>query len=639
MLRLNVVCLLLLAACGNVFGQNVVFSTRASAEEIGSDGQVQVDYVIQDAYKLKAIIPQNLNKDFEIIGGPYQGSSKHTESNGRSSYTTVTITISYLLKPKRHGNLTIPAAVATDANGQTYRSNTLPLKVHKGCAPKKTNDRTRKQAYNDPQEAQNRYQQQLRQYHQQQAQRQQKAEEEPVLDMDKDLFLRVVVDKPTVHVGEQVTATYLMYARLPMKVNILKLSAPEGFWTQDFATPQTNMEPMYDRYKGHDYYVFVLKKSALFPHEAGKLEIAPAAEGVARVAQEVNLFDDPMFSNPMMMGFDDDFFKTVMYKDVHVELKSKPAIVDVKPLPADSKPMHHGGAVGQFAIKTKVDKKVISTYDMLNYQVSISGTGNIKLITPPVLSLPAGLTATEPQITDTVTHRDVAIGGSKIITYSISADTPGNYVIPSLPFSYFNPESGSYVTINTDPVTVQVTRGRNKTHDGQPDDIHQIATGPLSGNSFSTPLLLTGGYWSAYAVPALAFLGLVFWRRREEEQASELEGNRGIVANRVALKRLAIAQHYMLANDQRAYYDSVSKAIWLYLSDKLSIPLSELSYERAQMAMTEKNVATSLQQDANRLLEECEIALYANRGGNMQMSQTYQQAVSIISQLEEAFNA
>jgi hypothetical protein len=322
-----------------------------------------------------------------------------------------------------------------------------------------------------------------------------------------------------------------------------------------------------------------------------------------------------------------------------VKLKSKPVVVDVKPLPAHDKPTHHGGAVGEFTVKAKVDKKLISTYDMLNYQVAISGTGNIKLITPPSLNLPSGLTATEPQITDTVTHRDVAIGGSKVITYTISADTPGNYVIPSLPFSYFNPESGSYVTINTDPVTVQVTRGRNKTDDGQPDDIHQIATGPLSGNGFSAPLLLTTGYWSAYAVPALAFLGLVFWRRREEEQSKEQEGNKGIYANKVALKRLASAEHFMQTNDQKAFYDSVSKAIWLYLSDKLNIPLSELSHERAHMAMTERNISASLQQQANRLLEECEIALYANTGGNMQMSQTYQQAVTIISQLEEAFNA
>ena len=637
MLRLNVVCLLLLAACGNAFGQNVVFSTRASADEIGSDGQVQVDYVIQDAYKLKAIIPQNLNKDFEIIGGPYQGTSKHTESNGRSSYTTVTITISYLLKPKRHGNLTIPSAIATDANGQTYRSNTLQLKVHKGCAPKKANDRTRKQAYNRQQEAQNQYQQQLQQYHQQQAKRQQQMEGEPVLDMNKDLFMRVVVDKPTVHVGEQVTATYLMYARLPMKVNILKLSAPEGFWTQDFATPQTNMEPMYDEYNGHQYYVFVLKKSALFPHEAGKLEIAPVAEGVARVAQEVNLFDDPFFGN-QMAGFDDDFFKTVMYKDVHVELKSKPAVVNVKPLPDDGKPTNHSGAVGQFAVKTKVDKKVISTYDMLNYQVAISGTGNIKLINPPVLNLPAGLTVTEPQVSDTVTDRNVAIGGSKIITYTISADTPGNYVIPSLPFSYFNPESGSYVTINTDPVAVQVTRGKNKIDGDQPEDIHQIATSPLAGNSFSKPLFLTGGYWSMYAVPALAFLGLIVWRRREEDYTKAIESNKGLVANKIALKRLATAQHFLRENDHRSFYDSVSKAIWLYLSDKLNIPLSELSHERAQGAMTEKNIPAHLQQQAQNLMEECEMALYANRG-DMQMEQAYQKAVTTISQLEEAFNS
>jgi hypothetical protein len=110
-------------------------------------------------------------------------------------------------------------------------------------------------------------------------------------------------------------------------------------------------------------------------------------------------------------------------------------------------------------------------------------------------------------------------------------------------------------------------------------------------------------------------------------------------ANKVALKRLATAQQLLAQKNQKAFYDEISKAIWLYLSDKLNIPLSELSHERANDALTIRKVPVDLQHKTTRVIHECETALYAGYTGTDQMNHTYNEAIDVISKLEDCFKA
>lgn len=659
MWRYSILCLLLLGACGRIMAQNVVFTTNASADKIGVQDQVQVSYTIQDAQNLQTLVPQNLNRDFSIVAGPYQSNNSQVSySNGRMVQSS-SISITYVLQPKHTGSLTIPSAIAKDADGHTYQSNSLPLQVVQGSLAQQQR-RQQQQAYDpftdDPFTAMmQQRQRQLQALRQRQQPAQQPAEPANV-NLDKDLFIRVAVDKNKVHIGEQITASYKLYARLPMNVSISKLPSLNGFWTQDFEIPKQNIKPTEEVIDGKKYQVFLLKKSALFPQQAGTLELDPAeAEGIARIVQQTrqrnpfaDFFDDPFGFGSMMMNdpfFNDDFFNTVAYKDVKVHLKSTPVKITVTPLPDKDKPAGYGGAVGNFTVSAKVDKTNVTTDDVLNYKLVINGSGNLKLIQAPALNLPNGLNAFDPQVVDTITGRSTTISGSKFITYAITPNTPGDYVIPSVPFSYFNPRSGTYVTLNTEPVKVHVSKGKNykpgDSRNTQLADIHNIETAPLKDISFnSKPLLFTPGYWTMYAVPVFAFLGLIAWRRREEELQKDIVGLKSRRANKIALKRLAAAQKLLQQNNAKPFYEEISKAIWLYLSDKLNIPLSELSKERAQESLLARNIPYELQRQAERVIDECETALYApNAGGTMQMTQAYRQAVDVISKMEEAFNS
>ncbi len=656
--------LLLLQSIGAA-AQNVVFTTNAGASKMGLNDQIEVSYTIRDAENLQTMGPGTL-KDFKVVGGPFQSQSSSINIVGNRTVQTMSVSLTYVLRPLHTGNLNIPAGMAKDAAGHTYQSNPLTVQVVPGSVAQQ---QRRQQATQfdpwgddpfgggDPFAA---LRQQMMQSQPRMQQRRPQAQPAPgpvnMGDVYKDLFIKVNVDKQNVHVGEQVTASYKLYARLPMQVGISKLPSLNGFWTQDFDLPK-QARPTEEIVNGKKYQVFLLKKSALFPQQAGKLVLDPAeAEGSARIIQQVrqqnpfsDMFDDPFFRQAlgsMSMSdphFNDDLFGSVAYKDVPVHLKSAPVTVNVTALPDQNAPADYGGAVGNFTVDAKMDKASLTTDDAATLTITINGSGNFKLIQAPKPALPNGLDTYDPHILDTITGRSTTISGSKIITYSITPHTPGDYTIPAIPFSYYDTKSGQYVTLNTRPFRLQVAAGKHYSPAAaaraNPElrDIHEnVLNVPTSFAPASVkPLILTPGYWSLYALPLLALIGVGVWKRREDE----LQGNTVLLknkrANKVALKRLATAKDLLQGNQQKSFYEEISKAIWLYLSDKLTIPLSALSKEAAAQALTSRKVPASLQADTQRVTDDCELALYAPSGGRQQMQQTYEEAVAIISNLEE----
>ncbi len=675
MWRYSILFLLAAGICPDIWAQNVVFVAAASAGKIGTKDQVQVQYTVRDAQNLQSITPPS-SPDFAIVAGPYQQQSSNISINGNQQVVSQSISLTYVLQPKHEGTFTIPPVTAKDAAGHSYQSNAITIQV----VPGSVQQQQRRQQSRDPfgdqeddmfammQRIQQQQQQAFQQYQQQRAQQMQQPQpqpqkgqgqqqpprqEAPINDEEikKDLFIKVVADKSKVHAGEQITINYKLYSHIPMQMSISKLPSLDGFWTQDFDIPK-QAKPTEEVINGKKYQVFLLKKSALFPQEARTLELDPAeAKGVARIVQQVRrrvseMFD-PFGAGTLMMNdpvFNNSYYNTLAYKDVNVHIKSTPLKITVTPLPEKGKPADFGGAVGNFTINGKMDKQEFTTDDVATLTLTITGSGNLKLIEAPKPALPNGLNTYDPQITDTITGRSSTISGSKIISYVITPHTPGDYDIPPVNFTYFNPQTGAYVTEHTQPIKLHVKAGKNYSpvqtgNNLALGDIHDIAKQPLTALTLnSKPILTTPGYWSLYAFPLLAFIGIAVWKRRDEELSRDTVLLRKRRANKIALQRLATAKKYLQAQNKNPFYEEISKAIWLYLSDKLSIPLSSLSRDTATAALQVRKVPEDIQKNMGNVIWECETALYAT-GGSKQMTHTYEEAIKVISDLEDVFKA
>ena len=84
-------------------------------------------------------------------------------------------------------------------------------------------------------------------------------------------------------------------------------------------------------------------------------------------------------------------------------------------------------------------------------------------------------------------------------------------------------------------------------------------------------------------------LGIIFNKKAKENANIALVKNKK--ANKIAKKRLKVAEKYLRTDDKEMFYDEMLSAIWLYLSDKLNIPLSQLNKDNTRDGLLAKSVA------------------------------------------------
>lgn len=641
--------------------QEVVFSTVPSASKVGINDQFQLSFVLQNAGEVSQFSPPSFS-GFRVLSGPNQSSQSNISIiNGRTQRST-TLQLSYILQPEKKGRLVIQGARVKIGN-QTYSSNPVAIQVVPGSVAARGYSR---QQSNDPfgndptfQAMQRQAQHMMQQMQQQMQQVMPQAQMQPESAKDlssldeknlrNNVFIKVTVDNTHPYVGQQITASYKLYTRLPMNMNLTQLPSLNGFWSEDFNIPNPP-KPTIEVINGKKYQVFLLKKSALFPQHAGQLTLDPAeAEGIVRVIEkspkQSPLADDPGFGSLFMNDpvFNNGFFSRYQYKDVKVKLSSPPVAIHVRPLPAASQPKSFTGGVGNFTIQTHIDSTILFTGASVNYTFTIKGSGNFKLIGNPVIPFPASLNALDPTVVDTITGRTPTITGQKTFTYNLSPQQAGTFVIPSFDFSYFDPTTNSYKTLRSAAITIHVKQGTNTTNltavskNGRSKDIHPIFEEAPSWRANSFLFIISPWYWSLYLLAFLAFL--IAWYFNSRKNA--MEENRALwknkKANKIAWKRLSTARKLLPQKEAHtAFYEEVSKAVWLYLSDKLSIPLSELSKENIAGKLHERNIAAASVDKLQQLLSECEMALYSPGGGQQQRNHTLDTAFELIGSIENS---
>lgn len=648
--------------------QEMSFITQPAARKVGIQDPFEVQYILKNARDVESFSLPRLT-DLQVLSGPRQ-STRFSDINGERS---VTIELTYVFKARRKGTATIPGGIAL-MDGREIRSNAVNVEVIEGSVIDRQARRRQSDPFADDPFFQDAFGDDpfaaIQRQHQQMMQMMQRsmgpaplpvprsaqasaAAAEPIgsAQLGENLFIRVEADKRQVNLGEQITVSYKLYTRLPMEINLTRLPSLNGFWSQDFKLPQPP-KPVKEIYQGKEFQVFEIKRTALFPTQTGSLELdAAEAEGVARllkprrVRQQDPFADDPFFNSffgSMMMSdpaFDEGFLNGYDYEDVPVKLKSTPIRIAVNPIPSEQRPASFNGAVGQYTLESNIDRTELSTDDAATVTLKVTGTGNLKMIGAPALSVPADLDLFDPKETDTITNTNDIIAGYKTFSYVLSPRVPGTFTIPSAEFTFYDPNTKEFKTLSTPSYTLHVKPGRQDDATAQhrlPRDIHDIHSAPARlYASRGVALPESQLFWSGFALPLLAYMGLLAYRKKEDDLQRDVVRFRNKRAGTIAMKRLASAERYLKQQAQRPFYEETSKAVWLYVSDKLNIPLSTLSKEIALQKLNERGIPQLLQTELLRVADECEMALYSPDHGSMKMNQTYTDAFRLIGKLED----
>jgi hypothetical protein len=106
-------------------------------------------------------------------------------------------------------------------------------------------------------------------------------------------------------------------------------------------------------------------------------------------------------------------------------------------------------------------------------------------------------------------------------------------------------------------------------------------------------------------------------------------------ANKVARRRLKVAEQQLKLGNKDAFYDEILKSLWGYLSDKLSIPVSQLNKDNIALRLSQHSVSDEVVAQFMQLLNDCEFERYAPIGNKeTAMTNMFESTVKLISTLE-----
>ncbi len=546
--------------------------------------------------------------DFRILFGPSTSQSTSTQWVNGKVTTSSNYSYSYIMIGTKPGKYLIGPAEIT-VNGKKYKSNPLNIEV---VANASVNKQTGNAATNSNQENTASGQ----------------------VSNEGDIFIRVIVDKKNVFLGEYLVASVKLYSKANISsIDNVQFPAFDGFFKQDIETPPLRSLER-ETVNGEIYGTGIIKKFILIPQKTGELKIDPMTMNCS-IQQQVK--------NRRRGVFDDFFGATV--QTVPQKLKSKTISVNVKQLPG-GKTDSFNGAVGKFNMDAKTDKTSAKTNDAITLKVTISGTGNIKLIEAPKINFPPDFDSYDPKVNLNTGVADGGVTGSKTFEYLIVPRNPGEFRIAPLAFTYFDVSSNQYKTITSKEFVFNIEKGESSQATTvvsglSKEDVKYIGKDIffIKTNNFAVSpkyeSLYTSILWySIYIVSLLSFITVVWFRRRNIMINSNVALVKNRRADKFATKRLKQAKIHLDAKENEKFYEELLNGIWGYLSDKLNIPLSELSRENAREMLEKHNLTPEIIQDFVQLVDNCEYERYAPPSQSISMQNDYDKAIDLMLKLQ-----
>lgn len=451
----------------------------------------------------------------------------------------------------------------------------------------------------------------------------------------EDIFLRLSFSKTKVVKGEPIVATLKLYTRVPVAgFEDVRFPVFNGFWNQELETP-SNINFVRENYNGQLYESAVLRKYMLLPQQTGEITVDPA-EMVCLIQIRTSGGGRSMF---------DDFFDT--YQTVKKRLSTKAAKINVQSLPQGA-PASFGGGVGDFSMRVSLNRDSVKAHEAGALTVEIIGSGNLNLIETPKVELPADFEKYDVKTSNHYANGANGMSGKKVFEYPFIPRSEGVFEIPQVEYSYYSVESGKYVTLKSEPISLKVLPGesvssaagtmitginkQNVVNLGS--DIRYIATS--SPKLVRKGVFFIGSIWFFVAIAVIvagwfaADKALALRRRLK----GDVKRTRNKRANKVATMRLKQAQVYLKENLHAPFYEELHKALLGYISDKLAIQFAQMQRDNISEVLQQKGVSEVNITDFMQLLDNCEMARYSLDGGAVAMNEQYNKAIETISNLE-----
>lgn len=549
----------------------VSFQTIVTQDPIVLGESFQVQYVIDEIGRDDEFFAPDF-KEFRFISGPNIYSGTATSSSGTKKLKNIVFTLVAI----RPGRFIVPGASAR-VNDKLFKSKDVWITVISKADALKDEKSLSSQVTSDYFLAPG---------------------EDPYAKMQRNLFMKVLVDKRVCFVGEPVTAVFKLYSRLESKSDIVKNPGFYGFTVQDMINLGDKVSVV-ESVNGKKFDVHIVRKVQLYPLQPGIFNI-----DAMEVQNQVE-FSKSIVSKKSEQEIVEGVFKdedheqkvnTIVFEN---NMKTGPVSITVKPTPQKDKPEEYSGATGNFKITTTINDRELAKNEEGDLFVTISGVGNFTQLAAPVIQWPAGIEGFNPTVRDSLNMDHSPLSGKRVFYYRFVSAKPGNYNLPAISFSFFSPDSNQYKTITTEPVSVSVSKKE------------KIKRGTISGVQKATKKnnVRIIVWMTCLALMIIAMVFYSWARFRKSIKRKPLMGNSKTL---IPVSRILQPATTFSDADDITFCTALRNCIWEFFTEYFGLTGSNVNKNSVLAIMKQKGVSSENQERIMDLLRRCELGVFTH---------------------------
>ncbi len=565
----------------------VSFEAKVSKKRLGLNERLRIDFEMNE--NGDNFNPPNFI-NFHVVSGPQQSVSR-SWVNGVQSFSK---TYTYFLTPKKKGKIVLGQA-EVNINGEVYK--TSPIEIEIISAVEKPND---------PNNTDN--------------------------ILDGNIHLVAEISKNNPYLNEGITVTYKLYFRNPISISdVQELESPSygDFWSHLIKIGRAEIN-MRGSYKGEPYNEVIWRKAVLYPQKTGKLILEPLTLNLS-----LNLPSNRK-----------DLFGRRILTQAQKMITTGKDIIRVKGLPQNNKPDNFSGAVGEFDFDVILNKNALKATESFQVKIKVKGKGNLKLFNLPTINVPNTLEVYEPEHEENIQITVSGMEGFIEDNYTIVPEYQGKYPIPPVKFTYFNPQTALYKTLDSQDLLVDVFDGPqagSKRENMVVSESKQIIE--TSENAFRfiklntelTPVnkkifWMSNRFWILLFTPLLLIITAYLFKFFVFEKTEDAITSKQRKAQYLAKKYLSSAKKVF--HNQILFYEALERALHNYLKAKLKIETTELSKSKIEILLLDKKVKKQTALDYVSVIENCELARYAP-GSSVNIQSDFEKASRLIATIDK----
>ena len=599
-LRILYIYMFVIALTPAAFAQRLI--GKADKTTVGIGEPIVISYQLEGAIGSQFTPPDLPDNVFRVLSGPNQ-TIQMSSGNGVVSQL---VAYSLVLSPSQLGDYVLPPA-SIRLNSKIVQSNNISIKVTD------TPNRSQPSLSSPTSPPSN-------------------SGDDGIMErLKENIILRAEADKTSVYVGEPVAITYRLYKRETISPSI-RMSLPtfDGFWTEDLKTSEMGRMGSLN---GKSYEVFECRKMLAMPQKSGTLFLPELVIELEVILKDRTLSVPSIadiFRGRIPMGF----------QNVGFSAKNEKVPLTVKPLPEAGKPASFNGLVGKYGLSVEPFSKTAKTNEPIHLKVSLTGSGNIKMALPPKLNLPDGWEAFDPDKQDRILNSDEGTDGSITYDYTLVASKTGDFTLPPVEISFFNPETEKYEVLTSQSFPITISQGEiidSETGEVQDSTRHSFFDFfgfPEVNNLFSLKVLL----W-ALLLSLLIGGGVFVWRKKSRTIQPKTVNTaiNNSDSHRTSINYTAHL-HQAEKTEGNAFYEALSLALNAYIQEKFSQPSPAFTQPILKHLFESARISPLLLNTYFQITAECQKVLYTPVPPNFDKQTLLSQARLWITEIEKALS-